>query len=121
MITWGTLLRAIFNAIEKEPNNKMVQHIISTGLNHCIMLNERTPRDVVAWMRDFYNAWHRGSSTNFLEALQSIAEIDAAFAVCSSAQRSELDRVVQNDDQTELCSMMIRQSCAETQYAGSIP
>ena len=67
MITWGTFLRAIFNAMEREPDNNMVNH------------------HVVACMRDFYNAWHRGSPTNFLGALSSIAEVGVAVAVCRSA------------------------------------
>jgi len=59
MITWGTLIRAIFLARDKEPDNKKIQHFFDTGIEHCVLLHEKTPRDVIEWLRDFFNSWHK--------------------------------------------------------------
>ena len=79
MIPWGALLRAIYLAWKRSPSNANVAHSVRKGLQHAVPFHSSTPRDVLEWLRDYHNKWHKGSATTCLEILTNIGPCDASW------------------------------------------
>eukprot|EP00969_Alexandrium_andersonii_P106079 4679763-Alexandrium_andersonii.AAC.1 len=45
LLTWGTLIRAIYLAAEKHPGNSNIKASLDQGLRHVTLLDPRTPAD----------------------------------------------------------------------------
>eukprot|EP00969_Alexandrium_andersonii_P200249 8845636-Alexandrium_andersonii.AAC.1 len=60
-----------------EPGNQFIRLLRSTGITGTTELTEKTPDDIVKWIKEEHNAWHWGASTTAAELLRKIPEIEA--------------------------------------------
>lgn len=44
-----------------------------------VVLHNRTPVDVLTYLKDFHNRWHSGSGTTFLELICTSLDIDKSW------------------------------------------
>ena len=78
-ISWGSLSRSFYHAVEIASSNPFVLSALAAGLRGCRRLHERTPEDVIAWLRDYHNQFHGGASYSFAELLTDITEIEEGW------------------------------------------
>jgi hypothetical protein len=86
LITWGTLSRAIFIALEEDPLNPKILKSIAKGLERVVEFNARTPADIIAFLRDWHNRWNGGAEENFVDKLFKVKSRDAAWRSFCLAQ-----------------------------------
>jgi hypothetical protein len=80
-ITFGTLTTAVYDAakLPDAAENKYIQGTIEQGLPNCKILNPRTPRRVLQWLRDFHNSFHSGNSSTFTDEIQVALDVEAQW------------------------------------------
>jgi hypothetical protein len=61
LITFGTLTHAIYIAHKRDPTNPFIIEALATGIRGCTEFHQRTPVDVVRFLRDVHNDFHKGS------------------------------------------------------------
>jgi hypothetical protein len=71
LLSWGTLVSAIYIAASREPDNAMVQATLATGVEGAVVLRVDTPKDVLIFLRDYFNSFHNGSKYSFTELLRA--------------------------------------------------
>lgn len=67
---------ALYEAHQEMPQNEQVKLTVSSGLRQCRILHQRTPLDVVTFLKDLNNKWHFGSSISFHELVVGVEECD---------------------------------------------
>jgi hypothetical protein len=73
-VAGGTVTDAYFIAHAKSPSNHYVQTLASSGMKHCIKLKSNTPKDVVQWVKQECNSWHKGVKYTFGQQLEDVVE-----------------------------------------------
>jgi hypothetical protein len=86
LLTWGTRIRALYRAVEREPDNEYVKLTLKNGLKNLTLLHPRVPRHAREWLRDFHNGFHAGSTTSFLQKLAWLPEVSANWRGHCEAQ-----------------------------------
>eukprot|EP00959_Pyramimonas_sp_CCMP1952_P368765 7724312-Pyramimonas_sp.AAC.1 len=89
MISYGTLSRAVYRAAAEDPKNKMVKLTLKQGLRHMTVLDHRTPDDVIRFLIDFHNDWHKGSTFTLLQMFNLAKTYIAAFKANKAVQGDE--------------------------------
>jgi hypothetical protein len=79
LLSYGTLTAAVYVAHEREPTNSMVHRTVRQGLKSAVVLQFRTPPDVVDYLIKLHNSFHDGSGTSFIEVLSMVAKIEAEW------------------------------------------
>eukprot|EP00959_Pyramimonas_sp_CCMP1952_P459685 9478640-Pyramimonas_sp.AAC.2 len=80
LITYGATTRGIYLSYERWPDNEMVKITVDNGLM-VEVLSYRTPDDVIEFLRDFFNQFHKGVGITFLELLKKVPAIASALRV----------------------------------------
>jgi hypothetical protein len=68
LLTFGFLSRAAYAAMQQYRGEKKIEECRNKGLT-IEVYDERMPSDACRYIRDYYNRFHGGSSTSFLEVL----------------------------------------------------
>ena len=84
-ITYSTLSRSMYRAVEEDPANPLIIASIERGLPNCILFDENMPDDCVGWLRDWHNSFHEGSSVSFLELLKLVKDAHADWVAHADA------------------------------------
>lgn len=86
LITWGTLGRAFYLAVEQDVNqkNEQIQTSLCRGLSSICVLDHRTPPDVYNFLKWYHNQFHEGQGDSFLQLLSDVPEIEAGFVAWST-------------------------------------
>ena len=79
MITFGTLSSAFYRAYDKEPYNRNILATLANGLPSATIFHERTPSDVITYLKEEHNSYHTGSRTSFMEVCQKIPQVEAQW------------------------------------------
>ena len=86
LLTWGTLARAFYKALELHPSNENVKASLAAGLEVQV-LHPDTPGDVYSWIRDYFNRFGPGASVGFNQILQETTSINASWQVFAHLER----------------------------------
>lgn len=78
-ITFGTLTESFYDAYTLEPHNAFVVSTAAAGLQ-CRVFDERTPGDVIRYLRDLHNSYHAGNGVSFIEIIDGILVIESGWA-----------------------------------------
>ena len=70
LLTFGTLTEAVYEAVTRAPDNPLVIASVKSGITNALVINKRTPKDVLEWLRDYHNEFHNGSKYAFPELLE---------------------------------------------------
>jgi len=81
MISWGHFTTAVYRAHHAYPDNGQVVATVRGGLKGVTLFSARTPRDVLAWIRDLHNKYHRGSGITFIEVMRKSLEVEATWKI----------------------------------------
>jgi hypothetical protein len=81
LITWGTLGRAFYMALEldKDKKNEQLQTSKHRGLDQVSVLSWQTPPDVYRWLIWYHNQFHDGQGDSFLSKLTAIPDVEAGY------------------------------------------
>lgn len=81
LVGHATLTEAVYLAIEDDPRkeNAQVQASVKQGLPDPLVLSPRTPRDVLCWVKETHNEFHKGASLTVLEYCDSALSGQAAW------------------------------------------
>lgn len=81
LISHATLTEAIYLAAErdKDHENDFVQRSLRLGLVAKVF-EKRTPEDVLTYLKQLHNEFHRGAATSYLELIEACIEIEKGFA-----------------------------------------
>ena len=97
LITFGTLSSAVYQLIETgHREHPMVQHALATGIVGSVVLHSKTPIDVIAWLRDYHNTFHCGSSYSFVElyvVLASGCVLRCSCPCCEQRSSTQFKRI----------------------------
>ena len=63
----GTRIDAVYLGAQRYPYNVMIQETVKQGLQDCVILDRRTPTDVIDYVVEHFNSFHAGSPTTFLQ------------------------------------------------------
>ena len=74
MITYGTFSRSIYQAAKDHPDHPMVKLTLEAGLKMDVY-SDKMPNDCVRYIRDYFNQFHSGSGTSFLEIFVNIHDM----------------------------------------------
>ena len=78
-ITWGSRSRAFYSAVnhckKKDPSNAFINAALTTGLQDCVVLTWRTPKEVLQWLCDYHNAFHEGAGYPLVQLMTELLEI----------------------------------------------
>ena len=80
-ITFGTLSTAVYDAaaLADTAENRYIQGTINKELPGCKVLNARTPRRVLQWLRDFHNSFRSGNSSILTKEIQVALDAEAQW------------------------------------------
>ncbi|CAK0892601.1 unnamed protein product, partial [Prorocentrum cordatum] len=79
LLTFGTLTRAIYNAISREPENPQVEATLEAGLHGAQIYSCRTPPDVCEFLMEFHNEFHQGSGYTLIQFVQLTEKSEAQW------------------------------------------
>ena len=79
VIGGGTMVDGVYIAAARDPSNPQILQTLSQGLEDAIVVHPSTPSDIVAYVTDEHNSFHLGSPSTFLQGLQKVAVIEAAW------------------------------------------
>lgn len=82
LVAGGTMTDAVFEAKARQPVNIYVAETLRQGLCKVTILHKRTPRDVIRWLKKYYNSFHFGSGYSFLELLEDMRSSMFCFSHC---------------------------------------
>ena len=77
MLTDRQLSKGVYIAHRRSPTNPLVMKTIQRGIPSSRCLTSRTPRDVAEWLKQWFNGFHLGSSTSFIEVIELVPTVDA--------------------------------------------
>ena len=63
----GTRIDAVYMAVARFPYNVQILETVKQGLPDCVIMDRRTPVDVVDFVVEHFNSFHAGSPTTFLQ------------------------------------------------------
>ena len=95
VVAGGTITDAVVLAALEDPHNEFVKATLAQGLTRCLMIQARTPGDVIRWLKVYYNQYHNGTKYTLVELLQAF-ETKLAFValalcwVCSECVLARL-------------------------------
>ena len=78
-ITWASLSRSFYFALETAPTNPFIVSSLRTGLRRVRRLHEKCPADVIEFLRDYHNQFHEGCRFSFVELLSSIPSMEEGW------------------------------------------
>ena len=75
----ATFTQGVYRAFTCSPDNPKVRHTITTGLKHAHVYHHRTPPEVLLWLKELFNRFHRGAGHTFLEFLRDVVRAHAEW------------------------------------------
>ena len=74
LISWGTLTISMYEAVRRTVKNgvianEQVNTSVEAGIPGCTLWNPDTPADVMLYLKEYHNKWHKGAGTSFMERL----------------------------------------------------
>ena len=78
LLSCASLTEAFYCAITEEPANENIQATARSGLEMRI-LSSRTPASICRYLVRLHNRFHGGASTNFLELMAAVPEVERAL------------------------------------------
>eukprot|EP00959_Pyramimonas_sp_CCMP1952_P199040 4163201-Pyramimonas_sp.AAC.1 len=79
LVSCGALTRAIYNAFDREPQNKNVIETLNAGLEGVALYSHKAPVDVLRWLRDFHDEFRGGSGFTLLELYEPVEKIEGMW------------------------------------------
>ncbi len=79
LVGHATLTEAVYAAHEEEPENPQVIASLSQGLPEPLVLSPRTPRDVLLWIKEEHNRWHRGAGQTIIEYMEKALDAQSGW------------------------------------------
>lgn len=93
LITFGSLSRAAYIAFETPKYAKIPKVVISKEAGLMMdVYDERMPSDVVRYVRDYFNNFHKGSGVSFLETLTTSLAHHAEWKAYATQYQIPLSR-----------------------------
>ena len=88
MLTWGTMVRGIYDALQQDPTNSnpRLKELRTGGLRKCMLFHWQTPSDVRSFLRDFHNQFGGGSTNHFISWLKCCLDCEARWKASALAQ-----------------------------------
>lgn len=84
MMSSATLIEAVYAAHAREPTNAFVQKTLEAGVQQFKLFHPSTPDDVIIYLKELNNQFHRGAGTSFLEVMHRAPEVEKAWkAYCT--------------------------------------
>lgn len=80
LLSFATLVEAVYDSHKLHPNNPMIMRSIAGGMTSVLVLNERMPADVCRHLKEIHNQYHGGSSTTIIETLYDCVRIQDEWA-----------------------------------------
>jgi hypothetical protein len=78
LLTFGSLSRAAYACMTQYRGEKKIEEMRLKGLT-ILVYDERLPSDAARYIRDYFNRFHGGSSTSFLEVLTATTARNAEW------------------------------------------
>eukprot|EP00959_Pyramimonas_sp_CCMP1952_P470519 9496782-Pyramimonas_sp.AAC.1 len=90
LMSYGSLLRAIYKAHELKPEHDNVKATIAAGLVD--EFNPRTPEDVILFIKSFFNGVGGGTGVSFKDKLDMILQVNAHWVAHANKNGIQLSR-----------------------------
>ena len=75
-VSFGSLSESYYYSRQTAPNNMFVVAALHKGLTGVRMFHEKTPTNVLAFLKAYNNEFHGGSSLTFLEMLEEALQFE---------------------------------------------
>ena len=75
-VSFGSLSESYYYSRQTAPNNMFVVAALHKGLTGVRMFHEKTPTNVLAFLKAYNNEFHGGSSWTFLEMLEEALQFE---------------------------------------------
>ena len=69
-IAWGSLITAVYDFIESEPNHPNAIKLKAEGLKNAVVFTHRTPTTVLVWLKGYHNEFHDGHKPSVFDWLE---------------------------------------------------
>ena len=76
-IAWGSLITAIYDFMESEPNHPIAIKLKADGLKNAVVFVHRTPMTVLVWLKGHHNEFHDGHKPSVFDWLEDTLFISA--------------------------------------------
>eukprot|EP00959_Pyramimonas_sp_CCMP1952_P026137 548513-Pyramimonas_sp.AAC.1 len=85
MLSAATLTEALYEAVKrcKKTRNQFVERSVESGVSNYMAFHMNTPDDVILYLKQLNNEFHRGASTTFLEVTQKTESAEASWGAFS--------------------------------------
>ena len=78
LLSFAQLSTAIYRASSNNPDNENVQRTLENGVEVDTYPWD-LPDEVAVWLRDFHNDWHNGAAISFMQTIEDMPTIAAAW------------------------------------------
>lgn len=75
-IAGATVCESIVEGALAEPDNEYVQGVLDKGLPDCLDIDDATPADIIAWIKNLGNSFLVGGKYNALEMIEDTVDAD---------------------------------------------
>ncbi|CAK0826682.1 unnamed protein product, partial [Prorocentrum cordatum] len=87
LMSSATLVEAVYIAFMREPRNRYVRRSLSNGVSNYLLFRQETPDDVLIYLKELNNAFHRGAGTSFLETMDRVGDADKSWKIYAREKR----------------------------------
>lgn len=79
-LSFGTLAEAFNKAVERAPNNSFAMNTLQKALTGVRMFHEKTPSNVLSFLKSYSNEFHNGSSWTIFEMLDEVLDLEMQWS-----------------------------------------
>ena len=69
-VAWGSLITAVYDFMESEPNHPIAIKLKAEGLKFVAVFSHRTPMTVLVWLKGYHNEFHDGHKPSVCDWLE---------------------------------------------------
>eukprot|EP00959_Pyramimonas_sp_CCMP1952_P376329 7882571-Pyramimonas_sp.AAC.4 len=91
LMSFATRMEAVYDACEEDPTNPMVQETIRCGVKNIVVVDKRSPDDILRALKEGNNKWNKiGSEMSYLERYHMINQVEQKWkAYCKKRKFDE--------------------------------
>ena len=79
LLSFATLAESVYEAACREGQNPFVVETLKAGIPGATIFNIRTPKDVLSYLKQLHNEFHKGAGMNVLEVYDLVETVEASW------------------------------------------
>eukprot|EP00974_Lingulodinium_polyedra_P038143 3656486-Lingulodinium_polyedra.AAC.1 len=80
LLSYATLVESVYEAASREAQNPFVLETLKAGIPGATIFNARTPNDVLSYLKQLHNEFHKGAGMNVLEVYDLVETVEASWS-----------------------------------------